>query len=50
MVFGKPNLHGLYDKVGVDKDSLSRGRFAGIDSDYAPLSPAERAKLREGID
>ena len=50
VVFGKPNLHGLYDKVGVDKDSISRGRFAGIDSDYEPLTPAERAKLRDGID
>lgn len=50
VIFGKPNLHGLYDKLGVDKDSLSRGRFAGIESDYAPLSEAERAKLREGID
>ena len=50
VIFGKPNLHGLYDRLGVDKDSLSRGRFAGIESDYAPLSEAERAKLREGID
>jgi protease-4 len=50
VVFGKPNLHGLYDKLGVDKDSISRGRFAAIDSDYRPLDDAERAKLREGID
>ncbi len=50
VVFGKPNLHGLYDKVGVDKDMLTRGRFADIDSDYKPLEPAETAKLREGID
>ena len=50
VVFGKPNLHGLYDKLGIDKESLSRGRFAGIDSDYEPLSPEGRQKLREGID
>ena len=50
VVFGKPDLHGLYDKLGVTKDTVSRGRFALIDSDYAPLSPEERAKLREGID
>ena len=50
VVFGKPNLHGLYDKLGIDKELISRGRFAGIDSDYAPLNPEERAKLREGID
>ncbi len=50
VVFGKPNLHGLYDKLGIDKDFISRGRFAGIDSDYQPLDDAEKAKLREGID
>ena len=50
VIYGKPILHGLYDKLGIDKDSLSRGRFAEIDSDYQPLNPVERAKLREGID
>jgi protease-4 len=50
VVFGKPDLHGLYDKLGVTKDTLQRGRFAGIDSDYKPLNDAELAKLREGID
>jgi protease IV len=50
VVFGKPNLHGLYDKIGITKDFVSRGKFALIESDYQPLSEAERAKLREGID
>ena len=50
VVFGKPNLHGLYDKVGVTKDGISRGRFADIDSDYQPLSDAARTKLKDGID
>ena len=50
VVFGKPNLHGLYDKLGIDKESLSRGRFARIDSDNEPLDEASRQKLREGID
>ena len=50
VVFGKPNLHGLYDKVGVTKDQISRGRFALIDSDYQSLNDAGRTKLREGID
>lgn len=50
VVFGKPNLHGLYDKLGIDKDTLTRGRFAAIDSDYQPLSDEGRRKLREGID
>jgi protease-4 len=50
VVYGKPDLHGLYDKVGITKEILQRGRFAAIDSDYKPLDPAELAKLREGID
>jgi len=50
VVFGKPDLHGLYDKLGITKDMIARGRFAAIDSDYRDLSPAELAKLKEGID
>jgi protease-4 len=50
VVFGKPNLHGLYDKLGITQDVLLRGRFADIDSDYHALSPEARRKLREGID
>ena len=50
VVFGKPNLHGLYDKLGITKDMIARGRFAAIDSDYSDLAPAELAKLKEGID
>jgi protease-4 len=50
VVFGKPNLHGLYDKLGLDKELISRGRFATIDSEYQPLNSESRAKLREGID
>ncbi len=50
VVFGKANLHGLYDKLGVTKDMLTRGRFADIDSDYQPLSAASKEKLRSAID
>ena len=50
VIFGKPVLKGLYDKLGITKDSLSRGKFANIDSDYQPLGDAGRKKLREGID
>ncbi len=50
VVFGKPNLHGLYDKIGITKDSIERGRHAGIDSDYRPLTGDERQMLRAGID
>jgi protease-4 len=50
VVFGKPNLHGLYDKVGVTKDGIQRGKHADIDSDYTALTPDERQLLMRGID
>jgi len=50
VLYGKINLHGLYDKLGIQKQVLTRGRFANIDSDYEPLSAPARAKLREGIE
>ena len=45
VVFGKPDLHGLYDKLGITKDSVERGRNAGIDSDYTSL---DRRPARAG--
>lgn len=50
VVFGKANLRGLYDKLGITKDVISRGEFATIDSDYRPLTAVERRKLRDGIE
>ena len=50
VVYGKVNLRSLYDKIGVHKEILVRGNNAAIDSDYTPLTPEARAKLREGID
>jgi protease-4 len=50
VIYGKVNLRGLYDKIGVNKEILVRGANAAIDSDYTPMTPEARAKLREGID
>ncbi len=50
VIFGKANLKGLYDKLGVSTDTLKRGRFADIDSETQPLSPEARKKLRESIE
>jgi protease IV len=50
VVFGKPVLRGLYDKLGITKDGIQRGKNADIDSEYTALSPEEREKLRSGID
>ncbi len=50
VVFGKPNLHGLYDKIGITKDAVQQGKYADIDSDYTSLNADERQKLMQGID
>lgn len=50
VVFGKPVLHGLYDKLGITKGAVQQGAHADIDSDYTPLSPDEAEILRHGID
>jgi len=47
---GKLNLRGLYDKIGLTKEILTRGRFADIDTDYRSLDDTERRKLRDGIE
>jgi protease-4 len=48
--FGKLNLRGFYDKIGLKKEILTRGRYADIYTDYRSLTDGERAKLREGIE
>jgi protease-4 len=50
VVFGKPNLRGLYNKLGITKDAVQRGKYAAIDSDYTSLNSDERQKLQHGID
>jgi protease-4 len=48
--YGKADLRGLYDKIGVQKEILSRGRFAAIDSDYVPLTDEARKKLHASVE
>src|ERR1700730_4893169 len=50
VIFARFNLHGLYDKIGLNKQLLTRGRYADIDSEYAPLSNEERQKIAGQID
>ncbi len=50
VIFGRLNLQGLYEKLGVQKELLTRGRYADLDSDYAQLSDDERAKIRGQVD
>ena len=44
------NLRELYDKLGISKEILTRGRFAGMYSDYKALTADERAKVRKYVD
>ena len=48
--YGKMNLRGLYDKIGISKEIITRGRFAAIDSDYRGFAPEERDKLRQELE
>ncbi len=50
VITAKPDLRGLYDKLGISKELLTRGRFAAIDSDYKPLDDEERAKLAQTVE
>jgi protease-4 len=43
---GKLTLRGLYDKVGLSKEVLTRGQHADLFSDYRPWNDEERAKFR----
>ena len=47
--FGKVNLSGLYDKIGLKKELLTRGRFAAIDSENKPLTSEEKDKVQKEI-
>jgi protease-4 len=43
---GKLTLRGLYDKVGLTKEVLTRGQNADLFTDYRPWTDEERAKFR----
>lgn len=49
VLYVRPSLHGLYDKLGISDDMLSRGKLADMDSPYLPLSDAARDKLHDMI-
>jgi protease-4 len=49
-IAGKLNMHGLYDKLGIHKEILTRGENAAIYSDYAEFTPEERELVRALLD
>ena len=50
VLYERPNFHGLFDKLGISEDSISRGKMADMDSLNQPLSDAARQKLHEEIE
>ncbi len=49
VLYARPMIHGLLDKLGIQTDLLTRGKLADMDSITQPLSDAERQKLHESI-
>jgi protease-4 len=50
VIAGRASLRGLYDRIGVSKTLISRGRNAGLHSDYAPLDDHGRERIRTQAD
>jgi protease-4 len=46
IVSGKLDLSGLYDKVGLDKEVITRGRYANLYSSDGTFNDDERAAIR----
>lgn len=45
VVGGKPNLAGLYAKLGINKETISRGDYAGLYSETSNFSVRERESI-----
>lgn len=50
VLYARPVLHDLFDKLGIQTDLLTRGKLAEMDSVTQPLSDAARQKLHESIE
>ena len=44
---GKLNLKGLYNKIGLTKEIITRGKNANLYSDYGDFTPTERERLQK---
>jgi protease-4 len=49
VLYIRPNLRGLLDKLGVQTESIARGKMAAVDSYAEPLSDAAQLKLHDAI-
>jgi protease IV len=50
VLFTSLDVKGLYDKLGINREVLTRGRNADIDSGYGPLPEEGRAKVQRGLE
>lgn len=50
VVFTRPEISGLLDRLGVSSETLARGRYARLNDLTAPFDSATRAKLLEEIE
>lgn len=49
VIGGKICLQGFYNKIGINKEVVTRGRHADSFSETRPFTPEERKKLREEL-
>ena len=49
VLFTTVNLKGLYDKLGISRETLQRGKNADVGDWYGPIKPEGRAKLESGL-
>ena len=49
VLYARPMVKGLLDKLGIQAELLSRGKLADMDSVTQPLSDAARQKLHDSI-
>ncbi|MBV9302158.1 MAG: signal peptide peptidase SppA [Acidobacteriaceae bacterium] len=49
VLYIRPNVRNLYNKLGIQEELLMRGKLADLDSESEPLSDAGRQKLHESI-
>ena len=49
VISGKYSLKGLYDKIGIKKEILKRGRYADFYTDYGDYPPEEQAIIKKQI-
>lgn len=47
--FGRFNLQGLFDKVGLKVETVSRGKFADMFNPNRPFNEAEVAKVNQWL-